>query len=66
VWTDRKPGHSANAVRVHECPTRQLRKGKKDALVTRREFLELTIATSRLLNNPLGVLRHGSGRTEGN
>lgn len=43
---DHKLGHSANEV-TYECPSRELRKGKKDALVTRREFLEPAIATTR-------------------
>src|SRR2546422_10441804 len=43
---DHKLGYSADAAEVAEHPKRGRREGRKDAVVTRREFLELAIATT--------------------
>jgi predicted aldo/keto reductase-like oxidoreductase len=43
---DHKLGHSATAARVDERPSRKPREGGKDAVVTRREFLDVAIATT--------------------
>ena len=45
--TTLQPGTLNQCSKGRQCPSRELRKGKKDALVTQREFLEPAIATRR-------------------
>jgi hypothetical protein len=44
-----KPRTSADGTGVDEHPMRRRREGRKDAVVTRREFLELAIATTMVM-----------------
>jgi hypothetical protein len=43
---DPQLGNTANAAKVNEHPSRESQESGKDAAVTRREFLELAIATT--------------------
>jgi hypothetical protein len=68
---DTQLGNTANAAKVNEHPSRESQEGKKDAVVTRREFLGLAIATTLVAEGghsawaveTIGIHWHGSRRT---
>jgi predicted aldo/keto reductase-like oxidoreductase len=59
---DHKLRHPANAAKVNEHPSRESQESRKDAVVTRREFLELAIATTLVAGVGQSA---GAGETKG-